>query len=658
MGKYYFFILLLVPILISISINDVFAASTTVDVPTGTSVPGCEQTNSCFLPSSVSINVGDTVTWYNSDTAAHTVTSGTGTPDGTFDSSLFMSGSSYSVTFTQSGTYPYFCMVHPWMQGVVNVQGAPSIEYYSIQVSVSPSTVLEDEVAVISGQLYASQYISGYEVSVQFETDTGLSGGGWVLDGGQFNVNVVWPVGVHTITYYFDTGSGTLVSNSITLTVKTPDLPGTIITLDPFTSSITGGKVSFSGQLISENGLAISGKMVFVQAESGGSGQSLSAITDSNGRFTAELNFGTENKVWTIYAKFEGDSEYKKSSSNIRQLTVTSAPTPPPPAPPGTDVVIALGSSVPGCEQTNSCYSPSTISVDVGDTVTWYNADTAAHTVVSGTAANGPDGVFDSSLFMSGTSFSHTFFQAGTYPYFDMTQPWIAGVVIVEAVLVEFLPSISVSTSSSTYDEGDTIVISGKVINNQPGKPVTIQILNAGNLVAIVQLDLASNGIFIHTILAEGQLWNVDGTYQVRASYENVIDETYFILNMKVKADTFSGFFEVDAGSAGTYDVSYSISYGTIQSILLDQSTFSLIITLNTNADGNVVLSIPRELLDAKKANGSDDVYIALINGREVAYTETISSSSFRSLSIGFEQGDNEIEIIGTKIATTPEPEF
>ena len=40
--------------------------------------------------------------------------------------------------------------------------------------------------------------------------------------------------------------------------------------------------------------------------------------------------------------------------------------------------------------------------VDVGGEVTWTNDDTAAHTVTSGSAADGPDGLFDSSLFMAG----------------------------------------------------------------------------------------------------------------------------------------------------------------------------------------------------------------------------------------------------------------
>ena len=95
----------------------------TISVPAGTAVPGCEATNECYIPYEVSISVGDTVTWSNDDTAAHTVTSGTPAdgPDGTFDSSLFMAGNEYSVTFDTAGEYDYFCMVHPWMTGKIQV---------------------------------------------------------------------------------------------------------------------------------------------------------------------------------------------------------------------------------------------------------------------------------------------------------------------------------------------------------------------------------------------------------------------------------------------------------------------------------------------------------------------------------------------------------
>jgi plastocyanin len=97
--------------------------SGTISIPSGVSVPGCEETNECFIPSEVTVKVGDTVTWSNDDSAAHTVTSGTPTdgPDGIFDSSLFMAGTTFSYTFDKAGEYNYFCMVHPWMTGKVNV---------------------------------------------------------------------------------------------------------------------------------------------------------------------------------------------------------------------------------------------------------------------------------------------------------------------------------------------------------------------------------------------------------------------------------------------------------------------------------------------------------------------------------------------------------
>ena len=93
-----------------------------VSIPQGVSSPGCETTNECYLLDSVEIRVGDTVSWSNDDTAAHTVTSGTPDGmDGIFDSNLFMAGSTFEFTFDESGTYPYFCMVHPWMTGKVIV---------------------------------------------------------------------------------------------------------------------------------------------------------------------------------------------------------------------------------------------------------------------------------------------------------------------------------------------------------------------------------------------------------------------------------------------------------------------------------------------------------------------------------------------------------
>ncbi|MEM3063919.1 MAG: plastocyanin/azurin family copper-binding protein [Candidatus Nitrosotenuis sp.] len=100
------------------------AMSAEVSIPSGSSVPGCEATNECFIPSTVTIGVGGTVTWSNDDTAAHTVTSGSAEsgPDGTFDSSILMAGKTFEHTFDDAGDYDYFCIVHPWMTGKVIVE--------------------------------------------------------------------------------------------------------------------------------------------------------------------------------------------------------------------------------------------------------------------------------------------------------------------------------------------------------------------------------------------------------------------------------------------------------------------------------------------------------------------------------------------------------
>lgn len=96
------------------------------------------------------------------------------------------------------------------------------------------------------------------------------------------------------------------------------------------------------------------------------------------------------------------------------------------------EVSLPAGSSTQGCEETNECYIPAEVTTDVGSEVVWTNDDSASHTVTSGDPKNGPDGIFDSGLFLAGSTFSHTFEEAGEFPYFCQVHPWMAGTVIVE----------------------------------------------------------------------------------------------------------------------------------------------------------------------------------------------------------------------------------
>ena len=92
-------------------------------------VPGSSRLtdNGGFEPNPIQLQVGDTVTWINSDLEPHTVTSGSnGVPDNKFNSSpnfipLMAPGATFSHTFTETGEYPYFCLLHPNMAGTVSV---------------------------------------------------------------------------------------------------------------------------------------------------------------------------------------------------------------------------------------------------------------------------------------------------------------------------------------------------------------------------------------------------------------------------------------------------------------------------------------------------------------------------------------------------------
>ena len=97
------------------------------------------------------------------------------------------------------------------------------------------------------------------------------------------------------------------------------------------------------------------------------------------------------------------------------------------------DINMVVGSSNPGCETNNMCYMPYNAALDTGGEAMWHNVDTMAHTVSSGTAAEGPDGIFDSSLVAAGGMFSYKFEEAGTYDYFCMVHPWMTGFVTVSA---------------------------------------------------------------------------------------------------------------------------------------------------------------------------------------------------------------------------------
>jgi amicyanin len=71
-----------------------------------------------FDPDSVTIKVGETVTWTNEESVPHTVVG----DNGEFESADLANGDTFTFTFNQAGTYAYHCSIHPGMKGTVVVQ--------------------------------------------------------------------------------------------------------------------------------------------------------------------------------------------------------------------------------------------------------------------------------------------------------------------------------------------------------------------------------------------------------------------------------------------------------------------------------------------------------------------------------------------------------
>ena len=72
-----------------------------------------------FAPGSVTVSVGDTVTWRNDDSAGHTATA-----PGAFDTGSIPPGATEQITFAEAGTFAYVCSIHPTMNGTVIVEAA------------------------------------------------------------------------------------------------------------------------------------------------------------------------------------------------------------------------------------------------------------------------------------------------------------------------------------------------------------------------------------------------------------------------------------------------------------------------------------------------------------------------------------------------------
>lgn len=100
---------------------------------------------------------------------------------------------------------------------------------------------------------------------------------------------------------------------------------------------------------------------------------------------------------------------------------------------PGNMVMItpALGSSTPGCEQKDECYSPNPAVIRLGGTIILANTDSVAHTFTAGSLAGGTTGEFDTGLMAPNATFKYKPDMTGEIQYYCLVHPWKAGTIVV-----------------------------------------------------------------------------------------------------------------------------------------------------------------------------------------------------------------------------------
>ena len=229
----------------------------------------------------------------------------------------------------------------------------------------------------------------------------------------------------------------------------------------------------------------------------------------------------------------------------------------------------------------------------------------------------------------------------------------------VQPIIIPTTIPLSLSTDKTTYDRQSIVDVTGHVQSVISGLPVTIRVSDPmGNIVQVSQITLDNSGNFEVKYNTSSPLWARGGTYTIYAQYG--VQQGMRIAQKQITVGTSSSGVSscqpnqlaANTGSE-VYCIDYSISGAKATGAMLSTSSKTLTVNLQGTSDGQITLSIPRKVLDAK-SGVNDDNFFVLTNGQEQdSFTDT-PSATVRTLTIPFGAGTEQIDIIGTQAI----PEF
>ena len=239
--------------------------------------------------------------------------------------------------------------------------------------------------------------------------------------------------------------------------------------------------------------------------------------------------------------------------------------------------------------------------------------------------------------------------------------------VIASLILLPFLGGesfaqsnqvLTVTTEKESYAAGEPVEILGLVDIVLEGTPVVIRIVSPmGNMIHPAQIDVDSDGSFSETVSTSiGGKWKETGTYTIMMNYGENSTQTQFeyggMMSAGVQTTPEFAMEENENTSQSImiedHSLDYELTCAEIQSMTPDTEMKSMIIAIKTDCDGELTITLPKDVIDTDE-NG----FFVLVDGDETNHKAS-SVGEFWTLTIPFSYGSEEIEIIGTFVI----PEF
>ena len=245
----------------------------------------------------------------------------------------------------------------------------------------------------------------------------------------------------------------------------------------------------------------------------------------------------------------------------------------------------------------------------------------------------------------------------------DLSCPSCVRILEHEIELYKELFPLIIWTDYQIYDHNSIITVNGFLRPENAVSPITATVTNPiGNIVTVEQLSPTPTGNFSFDLNTSGTTWKKDGDYIIKVKsgsdsrqFKTKVTLVSYEIGDRHTCETNE--IPVNANNGGIYCIPFKINKGHATGVesTLDVTTKTLSVYVRGNDISNIILDIPRSLLDSKTTAGEDSSFVIMSNDKIISYEELESDSDSRTIKLDYSPTrKGEFQIIGTHVV----PEF